>query len=81
MKDTGTVSPHGESKSTLMGLLSNREEVSKRTVPHKESKEYLDRAQNIDLLIALARIAEIARPNTSLDLAIAKKIEQTIDKI
>lgn len=48
---------------------------------YKSSKEYLDRQQNIDALIALARIAETVRPTTDLDKVIVKKIEQTIEKI
>lgn len=48
---------------------------------YKESKEYLDRQQNIDALIALARIAETVRPTTLLDAKLVKIIDSTLDKL
>jgi len=48
---------------------------------YSKSKEYLDRQQSIDALIALSKIAECVRPTTELDKLIVKKIEQTLEKL
>lgn len=48
---------------------------------YKESKEYLDRQQNIDTLIALARIAEVVPPTSEVADKIRFKINSILDKI
>lgn len=48
---------------------------------YKESKEFLDRQQNIDTIIALARLSEVMPPGTELSDKIRIKVTQTLDKI
>lgn len=55
-----------------------------KEIPYKESKEFLDRQQNIDLLLVLVNLysAQVGTvPNTDLSKKVITRLEETIDKL
>jgi len=48
---------------------------------YKDSKEFLDRQQNIDTLIALARVGEVVKGGSEVETEIVKTIRKILDKL
>lgn len=57
----------------------NKEQVI-QPVPYKETKEYLDRQQNIDYLLVLSKLAENPA-SAEISVIVKSEIPKLIDKL